>query len=61
LPDAIRMLAEVFPLTHFCRAFRLVNMANADFGFLIGDIAYLTLGAIATFAAAALMLRRTQN
>lgn len=61
LPDAIRALAEVFPLTHFCRAFRLVNLANAEFRFLLGDIAYLSLGALATFTAAALLLRRTQS
>jgi ABC-2 type transport system permease protein len=61
LPDSIRALAEIFPLTHFCRAFRLVNLADAGFGFLIGDIAYLLIGAIATFGAAALLLRRTER
>src|SRR3979409_692066 len=29
LPRAIRYIAEIFPLTHFCRAFRLVNMYHA--------------------------------
>jgi ABC-2 type transport system permease protein len=61
LPGPIRALAECFPLTHFCRAFRLVNMANAGFSYLIGDIAFLAGGALVTFAVAALMLRRTQS
>ena len=29
LPLAIRYLSEFFPLTHFCRAFRLVNLYHA--------------------------------
>lgn len=61
LPDPIRMFAEVFPLTHFCRAFRHVNMAHAEFSFIAGDVFYLVFGAFLTFAAAALLLRRTQN
>ena len=28
-PHAIRYVSEIFPLTHFCRAFRLVNMYHA--------------------------------
>ena len=61
LPDAIRAIAEIFPLTHFCRAFRLANLSGAEFSFLVGDVAYLAIGALVTFAAAALLLRRTQN
>ena len=29
LPKAIHYISELFPLTHFCRAFRLVNMYRA--------------------------------
>lgn len=61
LPDAIRALAEIFPLTHFCRAFRLVNLADAELRFLIPDILFLAAGAVITFVAAALLLRRTQS
>ncbi len=61
LPDAIRAFAEIFPLTHFCRAFRLVNLSNADFSFIAGDVLYLAIGALAMFSAAGLLLRRTQN
>ena len=32
--SAIRYLSECFPLTHFCRAFRLVNLYRADFQLL---------------------------
>jgi ABC-2 type transport system permease protein len=61
LPAPIRAFAEIFPLTHFCRAFRLANMAQAEFSFLVGDVAYLAGGALVTFAAAALLLRRTEG
>jgi ABC-2 type transport system permease protein len=61
LPEAIRHLAEVFPLTHFCRAFRMVNLANAEVRMILGDVAFLAIGAVATFAAAALLLRRTEG
>ncbi len=61
LPPIIRGIAEIFPLTHFCRAFRAINLANAEASMIIGDVAFLGLGALATFAAAALLLRRTQS
>lgn len=61
LPDTIRAIAEIFPLTHFCRAFRLANLSHAEFSFLAGDVAYLAIGALVTFVAAALLLRRAQN
>jgi ABC-2 type transport system permease protein len=61
LPRAIRYLSECFPLTHFCRAFRLVNLYRADFSFYAGDLAFLLVGAIATFFGAALLLKRIQE
>jgi ABC-2 type transport system permease protein len=61
LPETIRAIAELFPLTHFCRAFRLVNLAHAEFSFVLGDVAFLAIGAFVTFAAAALLLRRAQT
>lgn len=60
LPEGIKYLAEVFPLTHFCRAFRVVSLANAPFSFLAADAITLGLGAVGTFAIAALLLRRTE-
>jgi ABC-2 type transport system permease protein len=57
LPQAIRYLAECFPLTHFCRAFRLVNLYRAGPGFYGGDLVFLFLGAVVTFFGAALLLK----
>jgi ABC-2 type transport system permease protein len=61
LPDSIRPISEFFPLTHFCRAFRRVDLANADFSFLTGDVVFLVAGVFVTFALAAWRLRRTQS
>ncbi len=61
LPLPIRYLSECFPLTHFCRAFRLVNLYRAGPGFYSGDLVFLFLGAIATFFGAALLLKRIQE
>jgi ABC-2 type transport system permease protein len=61
LPDSIRPISELLPLTHFCRAFRRVDLANANLSFLTHDIAYLIAGVLVTFAAAAWRLRRTQS
>lgn len=61
LPQAIRYLSECFPLTHFCRAFRLVNLYRADFSFYAGDLLFLLLGAVVTFFGAAVLLKRIQE
>ncbi len=61
LPPAIQMISETFPLTHFCRAFRLVNMQNAGFGFITGDLVFLLLGAVVSCAGAAFLLQRIQE
>lgn len=61
LPSGIRMISETFPLTHFCRAFRLVNMYNADFSFIAGDIVFLLVGSLVTCAGAAFLLRRIED
>ncbi len=61
LPDGVRMLSECFPLTHFCRAFRLINLYQAPFSYVYPDLLMLLLGAAVTFAGAALLLRRVQE
>ena len=61
LPHPIRYLSECFPLTHFCRAFRLVNLYRAGPGFYSGDLVFLFVGAIVTFFGAALLLKRIQE
>ena len=61
LPKAIQYLSECFPLTHFCRAFRLVNLYRAGPAFYGSDLVFLFLGAVVTFVGAALLLKRIQE
>src|SRR5207253_6961260 len=37
LPPTIQYISELFPLTHFCRAFRLVNMYHSGPAFYVVD------------------------
>jgi ABC-2 type transport system permease protein len=61
LPQTIRYVSELFPLTHFCRAFRLVNMYHATVGFYAVDLIVLLAGALITFIGAAFLLRRIEQ
>jgi len=61
LPQAIRYISELFPLTHFCRAFRLVNMYRAGLEFYVSDLMILLAGAVITFLGAAFLLRRIEQ
>ncbi len=61
LPPGIQMISQTFPLTHFCHAFRLVNMRNAGIGFIAGDLVFLLLGAVVSCAGAAFLLQRIQE
>jgi drug efflux transport system permease protein len=61
LPRLIRYFAELFPLTHFCRAFRLVNLYRADFSYLTIDLAALCFGVLITFIGAAFLLKRIEQ
>lgn len=61
LPQAIRYIAELFPLTHFCRAFRLVNMYHAGISFYLVDLIVLLGGALITFLGAAFLLKRIEQ
>jgi ABC-type multidrug transport system permease subunit len=61
LPKVIQYISEIFPLTHFCRAFRLVNMYRAGPGFYIVDLIVLAIGAVVTFAGAAFLLKRIEE
>jgi ABC-type multidrug transport system permease subunit len=61
LPAAVRYVAAVFPLTHFCRAFRLVNMYGATPSFYLVDLLVLFGGAIITFLGAAFLLKRIEE
>ena len=61
LPKAIAYVAEFFPLTHFCRAFRLVNLYHADISFYLRDLIVMSVGAVITFAGAAFLLKRIEQ
>lgn len=61
LPRAIRYISEMFPLTHFCRAFRLVNMYEAPFAYYAPSLIVLAIGAVLTFVGAAFLLRRIEQ
>jgi ABC-type multidrug transport system permease subunit len=61
LPKAIASVAELFPLTHFCRAFRLVNLYHADMSFYVRDLIVMAVGAVVTFGGAAFLLKRIEQ
>ena len=61
LPKAIRYISELFPLTHFCRAFRLVNLYRASPEFYAADLITLFAGVVITFFGAAYLLRRIEQ
>ncbi|MEY2498464.1 MAG: drug efflux transport system permease protein ybhF [Verrucomicrobiota bacterium] len=61
LPRAIRYISELFPLTHFCRAFRLVNLYRAAPEFYAADLIMLSAGVIITFIGAGYLLRRIEQ
>ncbi len=61
LPQAIRYISELFPLTHFCRAFRLVNLYDAGFQFYAADLVMLFAGVVITFVGAVYLLRRVEQ
>jgi ABC-2 type transport system permease protein len=57
LPRPVRICSEFFPLTHFCRAFRNVNLHHSHISSIAGDLAFLAVGAIVTCAGATYLLR----
>ena len=61
LPKAIRYISELFPLTHFCRAFRLVNLYRAAPQFYALDLVILFAGVVVTFVGAVILLRRVEQ
>jgi len=61
LPRYVRYVSELFPLTHFCRAFRRVNMYHAGIQFYGLDLLVLLAGAVITFVGAAILLRRIEE
>ena len=61
LPAGIRWISELFPLTHFCRAFRFVNLYRAGPAFYLPSLLVLCLGTVVSFVGATLLLRRVEQ
>ena len=61
LPQAIRYVSELFPLTHFCRAFRLVNLYRAAPQYYAEDLIMLSAGVLITFVGAVILLKRIEQ
>jgi ABC-type multidrug transport system permease subunit len=61
LPAGVRYISEIFPLTHFCRAFRLVNLYHAGASFYLPSLLALCAGTLLTFAGATVLLRRIEQ
>ena len=57
LPRPVRMCSELFPLTHFCRAFRNVNLHRAHISPIASDLLFLGIGTVVTCVCAAFLLR----
>jgi ABC-2 type transport system permease protein len=58
LPGAVQLLSAVFPLTHYCHAFRLINIYNAAPSLIFGDLTILLLGTVLLLVASTQLLRR---
>lgn len=61
LPTEVQYLAQIFPLTHFCHAFRLVSLGELGAAAIAVNLGFLLIGAIATCAGAAFLLRRIED
>jgi ABC-2 type transport system permease protein len=61
LPSVVRWLAEVFPLTHFCRAFRIVSLGGQSISAITTDLGFLLAGAFIACAGASYFLSRMQD
>jgi ABC-2 type transport system permease protein len=61
LPSGIRAISQLFPLTHFCRAFRAVNLGHLGISMILPDLAMLALLALLTGLGAAFLLRRIHD
>ncbi|MDP9003566.1 MAG: ABC transporter permease [Verrucomicrobiota bacterium] len=61
LPPVIRYVSELFPLTHFCRAFRLVNLYRAAPQYYAEDLIMLAAGVLITFVGAVILLKRVEQ
>ena len=61
LPDNVRLIPQLFPLTHFCHAFRLINLYHAHLQSIANDLIFLSLGAMITCGGAAVLLSHSEE
>ena len=61
LPSGIRAISQLFPLTHFCRAFRMVNLGQLGLSNIVPDLVMLAVLALLTCLGAAFLLRRIHD
>jgi ABC-2 type transport system permease protein len=57
LPGSIQILSSAFPLTHYCHAFRLINIYGASPALFMEDFVILFIGFVLLLAASTLLLR----
>lgn len=58
LPPGVQVLSSIFPLTHYCHAFRLINIYHGGFPLVARDFAILLFGFLLLLVASTLLLRR---
>jgi ABC-2 type transport system permease protein len=61
LPSGVRFISEIFPLTHFCRAFRIVSLGQQGISAIGSDLGFLLAGALIACAGASFFLHRMQD
>jgi ABC-2 type transport system permease protein len=61
LPPVVLWVSEAFPLTHFCRAYRIVSLGQQGISAITSDLGFLLAGAFITCAGASFFLSRMQD
>jgi len=61
LPGVVLWISEAFPLTHFCRAYRVVSLGQQGISAITTDLGFLLAGAFITCAGASFFLSRKQD
>lgn len=58
MPSNVRPIANLFPLTYFCRSFRAALLRNASFADVVPDLLAMLLFVVLTFGISVALLRR---
>ena len=61
LPRVVLWVSEAFPLTHFCRAYRIVSLGQQGISAISADLGFLLVGAFIACAGASFFLSRMQD